>query len=276
MEERKKIKGEYREIPIEKITPNLWNPNQMDEKEFNQLVRNMQELPGAVPITVVEKKDGTFMIIGGEHRWKSARLTGEQVMGAMVYKEEDVSEDYAKFQTMRLNVIHGKVNPQKFVELYQSLSSKYAEDALKDMMGFVNQAEWDKLLAKVRSGLPNKNLKERFDQVKEKIKTVQDLSTILNQLFTKYGSTLPYSFMVFDFGGKENLWIRVGKPLYSTLKMAANECVGKEVTMDSFLNDVLIAALNRKEEVNEIFTRLPKVQFKKDMQWPSEAEKVEN
>jgi hypothetical protein len=264
------------EIPIEKVFPNNFNPNIMDEKEFNLLVKNIQEVGMAVPITVVEKKDGTYMIIGGEHRWKAARLVGMKRIRAVVYPEEGMDEDHAKFQTMRLNMIHGKIDPKKFVEMYMGLSAKYSEEVLKESMGFINQAEWDRLLSKVKQGLPTKDLKERFDQVKEQIKTMEDLSTILNRLFAEHGSSLPYNFMVFDFGGKENLWIRMDKPLFSTMKMVSNECVLNKVTLDAVLNEVLIMAFNRKEEVAEVIGKLPKVKMKENVSWPTEAELRKN
>jgi len=264
------------EIPIEKVFPNNFNPNIMDEKEFNLLVKNIQEVGMAVPITVVEKKDGTYMIIGGEHRWKAARLVGMKRIRAVVYPEEGMDEDHAKFQTMRLNMIHGKIDPKKFVEMYMGLSAKYSEEVLKESMGFINQAEWDRLLSKVKQGLPTKDLKERFDQVKEQIKTMEDLSTILNRLFAEHGSSLPYNFMVFDFGGKENLWIRMDKPLFSTMKMVSNECVLNKVTLDAVLNEVLIMAFNRREEVAEVIGKLPKVKMKENVSWPTEAELRKN
>ena len=71
---------------------------------------------------------------------------------------------------------------------------------------------------------------------------------------------------------KENLWIRVGKPLYSAMRMLCNECVEKNVPMDVFLNELLIMALNRKDEVDEIFNRLPKVEFKEGTVWPTESQ----
>jgi len=264
------------EIPIEKVFPNNFNPNIMDEKEFNLLVKNIQEVGMAVPITVVEKKDGTYMIIGGEHRWKAARLVGMKRIRAVVYPEEGMDEDHAKFQTMRLNMIHGKIDPKKFVDMYMGLSGKYSEEVLRESMGFINQAEWDRLLSKVKQGLPTKDLKERFDQVKEQIKTMEDLSTILNRLFAEHGSSLPYNFMVFDFGGKENLWIRMDKPLFSTMKMVSNECVLNKVTLDAVLNEVLIMAFNRREEVGEVIGKLPKVKMKENVSWPTEAELRKN
>ena len=102
-----KPKGIMKELPIDKVVCNSFNPNVMDEKEFNLLVTNVKDIGMAVPITVVEKKDGTFMIVGGEHRWKAARLTGMKTIPAVVYSEEEMDEDQAKFQTMRLNMIHG-------------------------------------------------------------------------------------------------------------------------------------------------------------------------
>ena len=267
-----KPKGIMKEIPISQVFPNSFNPNVMDEKEFNLLVQNVQDFGMAVPITVVEKGDGTYMIIGGEHRWKAARLTGMKTIPAVVYSEEEMNEDQAKFQTMRLNMIHGKIDPKKFVDMYMGLSEKYSEEVLKDSMGFLNQAEWDRMLSKVKQGLSSKDLKERFDQVKEQIKTMEDLSTILNRLFAEHGSSLPYNFMIFDFGGKENLWIRMDKPLFSTMKMIANECVLNKVTLDSVLNEILIMAFNRKEEVSDTMGKLSKVKMPEGIAWPTEGE----
>lgn len=47
------------------------------------------------------------------------------------------------------------------------------------------------LIDDTRESLPPEMRKE-FDKAKEEIKTVDDLSLVLNRLFTKYGSTLPY------------------------------------------------------------------------------------
>lgn len=268
----KKVRGKLMEVEVDLIDPNVWNPNVMNEKEFNALVENVQQIGMAVSLTLVRKKNGRFMIVGGEHRWKAARLAGEKTVPAIVYEEEDFGEDLAKFQTMKLNIIHGKIDTKKFIDMYNGLSGSHGEEAIKTMMGFTDQAEWDRMLSKVRQGLPNKDLKERFDQVKDQIKTMEDLSTILNRLFAEHGSSLPHNFMVFDFGGKENLWIRMDKPLFSTMKMISNECVLNKVTLDAVLNEVLIMAFNRKEEVAEVIGKLPKVKVKDNVSWPTEAE----
>jgi len=64
------------------------------------------------------------------------------------------------------------------------------------------------LIDDARKSLPPEMRKE-FDKAKEEIKTVDDLSLVLNRLFTKYGSTLPYHYMIMDFGGKEHIWVRL-------------------------------------------------------------------
>ena len=78
--------------------------------------------------------------------------------------------------------------------------------------------------------------------------------------------------MVFDFGGKENLWIRMDKPLFSTMKMIANECVLNKVTLDSVLNEILIMAFNRKKEVSDTMGKLSKVKMPEGIAWPTEGE----
>ena len=54
---------------------------------------------------------------------------------------------------MRLNVIHGGIDPEKFVVLYEEMSKKYGDDILKDLMGFVESKEWNKLTSGIKAAL---------------------------------------------------------------------------------------------------------------------------
>jgi hypothetical protein len=60
------------------------------------------------------------------------------------------------------------------------------------------------------------------------------------------------------------------------MKMVANECVLNKVTLDAVLNEVLIMAFNRREDVVEVMGKLPKVKVKENIAWPTEAELRKN
>ena len=60
-------------IPIDQFAPNSWNPQKQDEAEFNRLIEEMKENGCIVPLQVVPVDDGTYRIIGGEHRWRAGQ-----------------------------------------------------------------------------------------------------------------------------------------------------------------------------------------------------------
>ena len=61
-------------------------------------------------------------------------------------------------------------------------------------------------------------------KAKGEIKTVDQLSNILNEMFAKYGDDLKYGFMVFEFGGKTHYWIKMNNKLKKKMQGLADEC----------------------------------------------------
>jgi hypothetical protein len=58
----------------------------------------------------------------------------------------------------------------------------------------------------VKRELP-KDMQDKLESSRKEIKTVDDLSRILNELFSKYGNTLDQNFMIFTYGGRVHLWV---------------------------------------------------------------------
>ena len=55
-------------IPVTRFVPNEDNPQEMDEKTFNELVDGILQNGMIAPITVVSIDDGKYRIIGGGNR----------------------------------------------------------------------------------------------------------------------------------------------------------------------------------------------------------------
>jgi ParB/RepB/Spo0J family partition protein len=197
-------------IGTDLLEKNPLNPNSMDVESFNLLVENIERVGLTDPILVIPhpEKDGMYRIIGGEHRWEAAKLLGFDEVPVTIIKDENFTEDESKFQIVRHNIIHGKMSAKKFTDLYNSLSEEYTEDVASMMFGFTDEEEFKKLLTSTRKSLPPE-LKKQFDEAKAEIKTIEDLSTVLNRLFSQYGDTLPYGYMIVDFDGKDSIWLRL-------------------------------------------------------------------
>lgn len=219
-------------IAIDKIKPNPWNPNEMDDETFNRLTAELDTEGGGVgyidPIQVVPMEDGTYRVIGGEHRYKAMQVLGHDAIDCVVLAGEKWrDEDLQKFVTTRLNMLRGKMSQKKFMDMYMDLSSRYQEEALQSLMGITDQDAWKSLTDGVTKnlkgmGLPKEKV-EKFKEAASELKTVDDLALILNKIFSESGDTLTSNYMVFTFGGKEHLMIQVDRKTFGIAKQRFEE-----------------------------------------------------
>lgn len=231
-------------VPVDLCEPNNWNPNEMDDALFNRLTKEIEETGMINPIHVVPLDDGKFRIIGGQHRWQVAKILGHKTIECKILTDERFqNKDIQKFVTMRQNVLHGKINPEKFADLYNEMVATYSNEALRELMAFTDEDEWKHLTGSIEkslksAGVPKKKIKE-FKDKSSKVDSVDDLSSILNKLFNDHGSDLEYHFMVFTYGGKDHYYIQMDKETFSAMNKIAKKC--RENYLD--INKVLGAAI---------------------------------
>lgn len=202
---------DFQYLPIDLIVPNPWNPNVQDEITFNLLQDEIAEVGLIDPIEVVPLDDGTYMILGGEHRWRAAKALGhEEIPSILLTDEKWKDEDLRRFITVRLNVIHGKLDPDKFMTLYRGLSSKYGEESMQRMLGYSDSKAFQKMLGwakkNLKASLP-KEMAGEVDAAIKDVKNVADLSNIVQEMFQRYGETMNQSFMIFTHGKQQHLFI---------------------------------------------------------------------
>ena len=133
----------------------------------------------------------TFRIVGGHHRYDAAAYIGFDEVPVTVIMDPEFDDEQERFQLVRMNAIRGKLDPQAFFALYSKLSDKYSDAIMQDAFGFAEEAEFKRLIAQTAKMLPDKELQEKFKEAAQEIKTVDGLSKLLNEMFTKYGDTLP-------------------------------------------------------------------------------------
>ena len=138
-------------VPLDVIEPNEWNPNRQDDAVFNATVENIQETGMLQPILIVTIGDGRYRIIDGDHRYEACQLLGYETIDAII---QDFDEDVQKFQTMRFNLLKGKIDPVKFTKLFKELAGKYGEDMTKQMMMFVDEKAFEQAYLDIKKGLP--------------------------------------------------------------------------------------------------------------------------
>lgn len=190
------------------LEANPWNPNSMDAREFNLLVENIKLVGFVEPIVAVPLGDDRYRIISGEHRWKAAQVLGLPTVPVEVVDAELFDEDTQKFQTLRLQVIRGKLSPERFMSLYDELSERYAEPLLADMMGFADREVVEKFKKAVARQLPT-GMREKFKKATKDLLRIDDISAVLNKIFREHGNDLQQGFLVFSYGKQEHVYVEM-------------------------------------------------------------------
>lgn len=255
-------------LPIDDCEPSYWNPNEMQEPEFLMLVDEIKtNATGFIaPIQVTPLPSGKYRIIGGEHRWLAARAAEMEEVPAIILsgkKWED--EDLQKFVTVRLNVIHGQMDPEKFLRLYEEMAAKYGAAALQTLMGYTDSKAFQKLVGDVKKGLRRalpKELQDEFAQKAKDAKTLDDLQRIIQTLFSKFGDTLAQSYMVFTYGKQEHIYVQMDRHMKRAMDKIVSLCKHTGMNINDFLGPVIKAAA--EEAVARVQETDATVQIKTD------------
>ena len=255
-----KIEFDFKMLDIDKIRPNTWNVNEMKAETFGRLIEEIKEVGFVEPLQVIEDKENpdNYIIIGGEHRYLACKHLGYKSIPCVVLKSGKFDDvDLQKFVSIRLNILRGKINPEKFVKLYDEMADKYGAEALQKLMGFTDTEEYMKLVKAIgRSvkdlGLGNKATKE-FEEKAKNLKDVDQLADLLNDIFSKYGNTLEYDFMVFNYGGKNIYWIKLDRKVKKVMDDIIERCLGNKETINRYLYKIFehYYSLNFEDEVKE-------------------------
>lgn len=130
-------------FPIEKLTVNNWNPNEMDTVTIDKLKKSILDRKFIVPI--VANKEG--IIVDGEHRYLATVELNElgQDIKELPVVLVDMEEDEMKMSTIGLNNIRGCDSPLKLAKLLQDLNQRYSLSEISERVGYGNDEIKDKL-----------------------------------------------------------------------------------------------------------------------------------
>jgi hypothetical protein len=235
-------------IPLHLLEASPWNPMEDSAKSLNNLTANIRQIGFVSPALVVPigkykvedqegeslklVTDGQFRIISGHDRSRAALAAGMVEIPCVV--ADDFDEELQQLQTVRMNVIQKKVNPEKFMRLYTQFAEKYTEDIASAQMMFTDTAMRDQMIESVRKELPD-SVKKKLDDKKGDIKSVDDLASVVAELLKRYGSQLDKGFCVFSYGGQEHVYFSMDKPLRDRIQ----RIVGRSETENRHVADIL-------------------------------------
>lgn len=124
-------------VEIVQIPSGKIHPNELSDIMFNRLVEDVQSIGFLQPVLVAPEKDGTYRIVDGEHRYEVAKMLDmEQIPCVVVSGEFAEDETRQKFQTMRMNMIRGKVDKRKLAALVNDLATEMPVEDIAESMAF--------------------------------------------------------------------------------------------------------------------------------------------
>lgn len=215
------------DIGFEMVDPLLLDPmaeniNEMDDEAFGLLKESIREIGFIDPVEAVPLSTGRYLVVGGAHRLRAAQAAGMLRIPVVTLRGPQWEEEDARFfAACRLNSVHGHPSVAKLSAAMQRLTPKYGEDALRQFMGFRLDA-WGVLLKQVREGLKRMGLSESvlkdFDKKKAMTKTANDLTTLVNSVLSKHGSTVTSNFVTFGYGEREVLYTLANDEIYAMMK----------------------------------------------------------
>lgn len=219
--ERSKL--EVVDIPLEDLIPDDDNPNEMDEATFDLLIEEIREIGFDEPIQVRPHPTmkGKYQISGGHHRVKAATVVGMQSVPAVI---KNFSDRQQKVALVKRNALRGELNKPKLAKLYHELAKGGKDPTqLQRELGFSNPKKLDLLIEQAEKTM-TPTQKKKLAEAKENIKSLDDLSSVLNRIFKESGSELDQGYMVFSFGGKEHHYFQIDAETNDALKRLKARC----------------------------------------------------
>ena len=119
-----KVEGEpITTLPISKIEPNKLQPRKtFDEDKLNELADSLKQ-HGVVEPLVVLKKEGYYMIISGERRWRAARIADIKEIPVVI--REGMSDQEVLEISLIENIQREDLNPIEEAITYQRLIKEF-------------------------------------------------------------------------------------------------------------------------------------------------------
>jgi ParB-like chromosome segregation protein Spo0J len=223
---------EIRVVDFDLIDPHPENPNVEDVQTFNELVETMKDYGWLQPALIVSNGD-RYRTVAGEHRVKAGKLAGIKHGHCVI--ADHLTPDEQRILLVRMNVLRGRIDPARFTALWQELSKTYDRDELMRKMGFAGkEADLRRLIKDTGQTMPER-MREELQRRAERIRSVEDLAAVVNDLYARYGGTLDRNFVLFSMGGQTHLMVRCTPQTFAPMKELAARAEERGEKLDEVL-----------------------------------------
>lgn len=127
---------DFRVVDIGDVSPNDYNPNDMEAEYFEALVEAVKQEGMNQPVLVREDpaNPGKFLIVDGENRYQAVKFLGKPRLPVVVVP---LTESMAKIRTLSYNQLRGSNIPIKLARLLVDLHKEFTPKEVRAMTGLV-------------------------------------------------------------------------------------------------------------------------------------------
>lgn len=242
------------DIAVTSIDPNPNNPNEMSDEAFNRLVEEIREVGFLSPIIVVEKEDGRFKLLNGEHRWRAAMAANYEHIPSVVLSDDKFSDpDVFELVNIRLNEIRGKLSPEKMQPIYERVVAKYGEDNVKRVLGITQDDVYKKLIKKLATQYKKSvspEVGEKIDKAVDNHSDPNKFSKAISKIIREAATQAQTSnCMIFKSSGKDHVVIQASETTFSAIAEIVRMCQARGVDINAVLCSGFVDILNRANDI---------------------------
>lgn len=258
MENMKRWEGAV-EIPLELLVEDQANPNVMDDRMLAELVEMIRctgfdEPVQCAPGAVLPDGRQSFVLVGGHHRVKAARILGMTCVPAVV--KDRMEEGERRMEMVRRNVVRGELDRVKFGELVASLEGRDALSlrAMAEKMGFGAEKALRERMER-KKGVTADALDKLLADSHREIVLVNNLSWVLNEIMSKYGETAPEGWLFFAYKERFTLLVQSSPSLARAIDVLCMKMREDKASLQDFINEAIREKFARAGvDVEEAFT----------------------
>ena len=242
-------------IDVDCLHPNEWNPNYQTDETFNQLVDEIKEDGFEQPLNVVpaDEIEGVlqYTIIGGEHRWKAARVLGLEQIPCYVHHNWD--EAAQKLKTVRRNLMTGQLDDVKFTAMVKDLEDRFkiSEEDLPKLLGFEDSREFAKHYVEEKEGADRSFIDALLHEAKKESHAVDSVVDVISNIFAEAGDTIDQDFLHFSYRGSIQTVILCDSECIKSVKGMVDHLKDEGGTATKFLSEAISSHLSIDEEPSE-------------------------
>lgn len=230
------------EVPIGLVDANDYNPNEMEDHTFANLVQEIEKDGFDEPVIVCPspEKKGRYRIVNGEHRWRAASMLGMKLLPVII--KEDWDEATQKLKTVRRNILRGDLNAAKFDALIADIQKEHelSEVEIASAMGFASLEEMQKAAAHAAADDGSGGAEETEEEsTKRARKLIDGLEQVVNSLLSEYGHTVPHGFIYFLYGGEMHLAVSMDGDLKGLVDTVVRRCDKEDRPVADVFGEVL-------------------------------------